>query len=415
MTLLAVLLTLLSTLAQAQATFEEGLRQKITARYAPTESVRSVEVATLTRNNAEVMWSRTVSDLLGDRLLVEGRTVGPSFFSPYKYLYTGEAVVTTYGGRSVEGFDLESAKEYAQINRHYYHLSDSVAATRYLGERSYADLAKGHAFLAPELELAFLFDAEGRWLGSVFLDEDGAGTLTVFGEVEMTRGVPVPQTARTYSLSGDEAVFISQSVVLAARIHPDLSGVFERAEARMMARYEAAFGYLEPDYLEPDYGGVAPPTDESVPPFDTEALPNAALPNAALPDTKVAPEPSNEDEFILDVAPPPPPSMPEPPSTSEPEVFDVVEAMPILIGGYDAAEVAYPERAKEMGLEGRVYVEFVVDEYGYVRNPEILRGAHPLLDEAALSAAYLLDFVPGEQRGRRVRVRVVLPITFTLD
>ena len=68
-----------------------------------------------------------------------------------------------------------------------------------------------------------------------------------------------------------------------------------------------------------------------------------------------------------------------------------------------------------MGVEGRVYVEFVVDEYGYVRNPEVLRGVHPLLDEAALSAAYLLDFVLSEQRGERVSVRIVLPITFTLD
>ena len=411
MTLSAVLLTLLSMLAQAQdAAFEAGLRQEIAARYAPAEPIHSVEVATLTRNNAEVTWSRTVSDLPGDRLLVEGRTIGLSFFSPYRYLYTGEAVVTTYGGRSVEGFDLESAEESTQINRHYYHLNDSVSAARYLGEKSYANL-KGHAFLMPKSELVFLFDVSGSWLGSVFLDEDvEAGMLTVFGGVEMMQGVPVPQIARTYSLSGNEAVFISQSVVLATRINPNLNGVFERAEAWTMAQFEAASGYLELDYLGPGHGGAAPPTDESARPLDTEALPDTASPN-----TGVAPEPPDEDEFILDVLPPPPPSMPDLPSMSEPEVFEIVETMPELIGGYDAAEVVYPERAKEMELEGRVYVEFVVDEYGYVRNPEVLRGVHPLLDEAALSAAYLLDFVPGEQRGERVSVRVVLPITFTLD
>ena len=98
------------------------------------------------------------------------------------------------------------------------------------------------------------------------------------------------------------------------------------------------------------------------------------------------------------------------------EVFVVVEDRPELKGGMQAVQeaVQYPEFAKKAGIEGRVFVQFVVDENGDVLNPTVTRGVHTLLDQAALNAVKDLSFEPGRQRGQAVKVRMSLPVTFKL-
>lgn len=112
--------------------------------------------------------------------------------------------------------------------------------------------------------------------------------------------------------------------------------------------------------------------------------------------------------------PPPPP--PPPPARDAPEVFDVVEQQPELIGGLEALQraVEYPAAAREAGIQGRVFVVFVVDEQGRVTDPVVTRSPSPLLSEAALAAVRGVRFVPGQHRGRPVRVRFALPINFVL-
>ena len=99
------------------------------------------------------------------------------------------------------------------------------------------------------------------------------------------------------------------------------------------------------------------------------------------------------------------------------EVFVVVEDKPKLMGGMEAlsAEVQYPEFAKKAGIQGRVFVRFVVDKNGDVRAPEITRGVHELLDQEALRAVQQMEFEPGRQRGQAVNVQMALPITFRLS
>ncbi len=99
------------------------------------------------------------------------------------------------------------------------------------------------------------------------------------------------------------------------------------------------------------------------------------------------------------------------------EVFVVVEEMPELIGGYNALYdcIRYPETARKAGVEGRVIIQFVVDESGNVTNPKVLRGVGAGLDEEALRCVQQLKFKPGRQRGRPVRVRFTIPIVFKLD
>ncbi|NBB75071.1 MAG: TonB family protein [Bacteroidetes bacterium] len=120
------------------------------------------------------------------------------------------------------------------------------------------------------------------------------------------------------------------------------------------------------------------------------------------------------NESLQTSAPPPAPEEEE--EEEEQEVFIVVEDRPELIGGMAALQqaVEYPEFAKKAGIEGRVFVQFVVDEQGNVTNPQVTRGVHKLLDQAALEAVREMKFKPGKQRGKAVKVQMSLPVTFRL-
>ena len=118
---------------------------------------------------------------------------------------------------------------------------------------------------------------------------------------------------------------------------------------------------------------------------------------------------------------PPPPPMPPPEETAaeieaEPEIFVVVEQMPRLIGGLAGVQerIEYPEVARLAAIEGKVIVQFVVDEEGRVRDPVVLRGIGGGCDEEAVRAVLQARFEPGRQRGKAVRVRYVVPIIFKL-
>lgn len=116
------------------------------------------------------------------------------------------------------------------------------------------------------------------------------------------------------------------------------------------------------------------------------------------------------------VASTPPPPEPKEEEEEEPEIFVVVENMPELIGGLGSIQgkIKYPEMAKKAGVEGRVIVQFVVDEQGNVQDPQVVRGLGAGLDEEAVRAVRMAKFKPGQQRGKPVKVKMSLPITFRL-
>lgn len=120
------------------------------------------------------------------------------------------------------------------------------------------------------------------------------------------------------------------------------------------------------------------------------------------------------NESLDTQGPPPPPEKEE--EEEEQEVFVVVEDQPQLKGGMAALqkEVNYPEFAKKAGIEGRVFVQFVVDESGNVQDPKVTRGVHKLLNEEAVRAVKQMTFTPGKQRGKAVKVQMSLPVTFRL-
>jgi protein TonB len=108
---------------------------------------------------------------------------------------------------------------------------------------------------------------------------------------------------------------------------------------------------------------------------------------------------------------------------TEEEVFVIVEDMPKFKGGdinkfreWVQKRVRYPEIASENGIQGRVYITFVVETSGLVSNVSVTRSVDALLDDAAKEAVEASPkWEPGMQRGRPVRVRYSIPIIFQIE
>ncbi|MEP0549026.1 MAG: energy transducer TonB [Rhodothermales bacterium] len=124
----------------------------------------------------------------------------------------------------------------------------------------------------------------------------------------------------------------------------------------------------------------------------------------------------NDAPTDLPPPPPPPPDEPEPEPEPEPEIFVIVENPPELIGGLEGLQgrIQYPELARRAGIEGTVFVQFVVDEQGNVVDPVCVRDPGGQTCEEALRAVRVSKFKPGRQRGKPVKVRFSLPVKFRL-
>ncbi|MBL0095291.1 MAG: energy transducer TonB [Bacteroidetes bacterium] len=104
------------------------------------------------------------------------------------------------------------------------------------------------------------------------------------------------------------------------------------------------------------------------------------------------------------------------------KVFISVEKMPEFPGGKEAMndfivkELNYPVGAKESGIEGKVYLSFIVNSKGKVGEVEVLRGVHPELDKEAIRIVKAMpDWMPGSQDDVPVDVRLTLPFYFKLN
>lgn len=122
------------------------------------------------------------------------------------------------------------------------------------------------------------------------------------------------------------------------------------------------------------------------------------------------------DSFLSLPPPPPPPAKEEEFEEPEEGFFVIVEQMPVLIGGLQALqnEVRYPEMALRANIQGRVVVQFIVNERGEPENPNVIRGIGGGCDEEAIRVVSKMKFVPGMQRGRPVRVQYHLPVIFII-
>lgn len=103
------------------------------------------------------------------------------------------------------------------------------------------------------------------------------------------------------------------------------------------------------------------------------------------------------------------------------EIFTIVEDPAGPKGGlkafyqYVGDKIKYPSQARRMGIEGRVFVEFVVDKDGSIINVKAIKGIGAGCDEEAVRIIKMHPkWRPGKQRGKPVKQKIVMPINFKL-
>ncbi|MEL6772608.1 MAG: energy transducer TonB [Bacteroidota bacterium] len=222
------------------------------------------------------------------------------------------------------------------------------------------------------------------------------------------RKAPEADLKQQYPIVVQIGMLLSLGLVLAAFITP------YRAEAEFEI-VEMEMERIEIEEIEQTQQIETPPPPPK-PPSPVE-----------VPDEELLEDEEIDLDMDLDLndapppPPPPPPAADEPePEPEEPEIFRIVEQQPVLLPneaeGMAALQgcIRYPEMAKRAGIEGRVFVQFVVDERGNVVSPQVVRGIGGGTDDEALRCVRDLKFRPGMQRGRPVKVQFSLPVTFRL-
>lgn len=162
-----------------------------------------------------------------------------------------------------------------------------------------------------------------------------------------------------------------------------------------------------------------PPPPPPPAPVVTEVL-NVVEDDVELEEQEIITSEDNQNEAQVQtyVAP----AVVEEEEESAQQIFTVVEEMPKFPGGdaellkFIAKSIKYPVIAQENGIQGRVICSFVVNRDGSVVDAEVLRGVDPSLDKEALRViATMPKWTPGKQRGKPVRVKYTVPITFRLQ
>lgn len=108
--------------------------------------------------------------------------------------------------------------------------------------------------------------------------------------------------------------------------------------------------------------------------------------------------------------------------SADEEVLTFVEVYPEYNGGQPALmkyiheNIVYPVDAKENGIQGKVYVQFVVYKDGHLSDFKIMRGVYPSMDREAIRAVSKMpNWIPGKNNGKEVNVRMVIPVKFLLQ
>ena len=152
---------------------------------------------------------------------------------------------------------------------------------------------------------------------------------------------------------------------------------------------------------------VIPPTEQNPPPPRPSP---PMIPVEAEDDDLTAPVEIDfldlQKDWVSEVARP---VIPE--DTSDIVDFIAVSEKPKKI---KSVAPVYPDLAQKAGVTGQVVVKVLIDKQGNIEKAEILKSV-PMLDEAALAAAWQLKFTPGKQRDRFVKVWMAVPFNFTFS
>jgi len=87
-----------------------------------------------------------------------------------------------------------------------------------------------------------------------------------------------------------------------------------------------------------------------------------------------------------------------------------------LLYAYIGKNMKYPKQARKLGVEGKVYIEFIVNESGKVISSKVIKGIGAGCDNEALRAfkSYSKAWIPAKHDGKVVKQKMVLPVTFML-
>lgn len=117
---------------------------------------------------------------------------------------------------------------------------------------------------------------------------------------------------------------------------------------------------------------------------------------------------------------PQPQELPQP--IDKNKAYDVVEQMPSFPGGQSAllqwlsSKIKYPKEAEKNGMMGRVIVSFVVERDGSITDIRVVKSVDPSLDREAIRVVSSMPrWKPGMQKGKPVRVKYTVPVTFRLN
>jgi len=215
-------------------------------------------------------------------------------------------------------------------------------------------------------------------------------------------------------LESKKVLFFQLGTVLA------LLAVFFAFEIKSYERPQFDLGTLELDLIEMEEIPITRPEEPPPPP----------PPDVSDQLIIVEDDVEIDEEFIIDVEADldhrieefQPVFIEEEEEIAEDYIFQIVEDMPEFAGGntalyeYLQSNIRYPVMAREAGIQGSVFVSFVVERDGSITHVEVVRGIGGGCDREAIRVVQSMPpWVPGEQRGQPVRVQFNLPVRFVLN
>ena len=227
-------------------------------------------------------------------------------------------------------------------------------------------------------------------------------------------------TWRTIAAAASVAlpIFITASVVVFVAI-----GIFtllQPSERRNETQHVAVVPDT-PTHFEEELINIRrtpPPPPPPLPPID---IPIPDFFEILEAETETQIEMAQDREIVPLALPPLPPFVPEPPPIDLDIILEFTEVRPEFPGGQVALrawldnQIRFPAAAAEMGLHGRVIVQFVVERDGSITNIEVVQSTNPIFNREALRVfEQMPPWIPGEHNGQQVRARFTQPITFRL-
>jgi len=100
-------------------------------------------------------------------------------------------------------------------------------------------------------------------------------------------------------------------------------------------------------------------------------------------------------------------------------IYTIIDKMPEFPGGSEAMKkflsenLRWTKELEECGIQGRSILQFIIEKDGSLTSVVVVRGVDPLLDKEAVRVIKLMPkWIPGEHKGKKVRVKYTLPVSW---